>query len=164
MSQEGQTKYRHTWSAPIVGVVTVVQLTGETFRGLGQMLWNLGTGLVRQISFNGEVREEGREAIGEAGKGVAGPVGIIGQIFPAFFRSGFINLMLLTGIISLSLACMNVLPIPALDGGRWLLILIFRLRKKKLTKEVEEKIVGRAFAVLMGLIVVVTVLDIIRFF
>ncbi|MBQ6605572.1 site-2 protease family protein, partial [Candidatus Saccharibacteria bacterium] len=58
--------------------------------------------------------------------------------------------------------CMNVLPIPALDGGRWLLITIYKLRKKKLTKEKEEKIVARAFIILLGLMVVVTILDITR--
>jgi regulator of sigma E protease len=59
---------------------------------------------------------------------------------------------------------MNVLPIPALDGGRWLLIAIYRLRHKKLTKEIEEKIVSRAFIVLILLMLIVTVLDITRFF
>jgi regulator of sigma E protease len=59
---------------------------------------------------------------------------------------------------------MNVLPIPALDGGRWLLIAIYRLRKKKLTKETEEKIVGRAFMVILALAAIVTVIDIMRLF
>ena len=74
--------------------------------------------------------------------------------------SGIGNLLFLTGLISVSLAVMNVLPIPALDGGRWLLILIFRLRKKELTKEREEKIVGRAFLAWLLIVAVVTVLDI----
>jgi regulator of sigma E protease len=77
-------------------------------------------------------------------------------------QTGFGNLMFLAALISISLACMNVLPIPALDGGRWLLILIYKLRKKKLTKEVEEKIVGRAFMVLLIIVAVVTVIDVIR--
>ena len=57
---------------------------------------------------------------------------------------------------------MNVLPIPAIDGGRWLLIAIYKIRKKKLTKETEEKIVSRAFMVLLALIFIVTILDIMR--
>ena len=76
--------------------------------------------------------------------------------------SGINTLLLLSAVISISLAVMNVLPIPALDGGRWLLILIYRLRKKKLTKETEEKIVGRAFAALLIIVAIVTVLDILR--
>jgi regulator of sigma E protease len=164
MAQEGQILYRSTWSAPIVGVVSTVQLTGETFRGLGEMLWSLVSGLVRQVNFDSSVREEGAAAIEKAGEGVSGPVGIIGVIFPAFTQAGPTNLAFLTALISVSLACMNVLPIPALDGGRWVLIMIYRLRRKKLTREVEEKIVGRAFMVLMGLVVLITVLDVLRIF
>lgn len=155
---------RYTWSAPIVGIGTTLQLTGETFKGVGEMLWNLITGTARQLSFNGETREEGREAINSAGEGVTGPVGIIGYIFPAYANAGPKNLAFLFALISVSLACMNVLPIPALDGGRWLMIFIARLKHKRLTKETEEKIVARAMIVLLGLMVLVTVLDITRFF
>ena len=93
---------------------------------------------------------------------MSGPVGIIGILFPAFTAAGPTNLAFLTALISVSLACMNVLPIPALDGGRWLLITIYKLRKKKLTKEIEERIVSRAMMVLLVLIAIVTVLDIVR--
>ncbi len=164
MSGFGQNFIRSTWSAPIVGAGLTVQLTGETFRGLGTLVWNLISGVARQFSPNDEVREEGRVDIGTAGESVSGPVGIIGTIFPAFADAGIANLAALTAIISISLACMNILPIPALDGGRWLLIAIYKLRRKKLTKETEEKIVARAFMVLFGLIILVTILDIIRLF
>ncbi len=43
---------------------------------------------------------------------------------------------------------MNVLPIPALDGGRWLIIAIYKLRRKNLPRKSEEKIVSRAFMIL----------------
>ena len=164
MSQEGMPLYRSTWSAPIVGVATTVQLTGETFKGVGQLLWNLVSGVAMQVNFNPDVRGEGAANLEQAGEAVSGPIGIVGYIFPAFASTGLTNLAFLTAIISVSLACMNLLPIPALDGGRWLLIAIFRLRKKKLTTEVEERIVGRAFMALMGLVVVITILDITRFF
>ena len=159
-----QTYIRSTWSAPIVGAATTVQLTGATFEGLGQLLWNLCSGIVSQASFNSDTREQGREAIGAAGDSVSGPVGIIGTIFPAFTQSGPTNVAFLAALISVSLACMNVVPIPALDGGRWLLIAIYKLRKKKLTKETEEKIVSRAFIILIGLIIIITILDVTRFF
>lgn len=162
--QYGQTFVRSTWSAPIVGLGTTLQITGETFRSLGELVWNLVSGVFRQFSLNDEVRESGQAAIASAGDAVSGPVGIIGVIFPAFAESGIANLTFLAALISISLACMNVLPIPALDGGRWLLIAIFRLRRKKLTKETEEKVVSRAFAVLFVLIIVITILDITRFF
>ena len=151
-----------TWSAPIVGVGLTTQLTGETFKGVGIMLWNLISGIGSQFSFDADVRESGQEAISAVGDSVSGPVGIIGVLFPAFTAAGPTNLAFLAALISVSLACMNVLPIPALDGGRWLLIAIFKLRRKRLTKEVEEKIVSRAFMVLLALIFIVTILDIIR--
>ena len=157
-------RYYSTWSAPLVGVGTTVQLTGETFRGIGSMLYNFLSGVFRQISPDGQVREEGRAAIGAAGDGLTGPVGIVGMIFPAFMDTGLTNLAFLAAIISISLACMNVLPIPALDGGRWSLISFYRLRKKTLGKATEERIVSRAFIVLLGLILLITVLDITRFF
>lgn len=151
-----------TWSAPIVGIGLTTQLTGETFKGLGIMLWNLVSGVGSLFSPDASVRQSGQEAISSVGDSVSGPVGIIGVLFPAFTSAGPANLAFLTALISVSLACMNVLPIPALDGGRWLLITIYKLRKKKLTKEVEEKIVSRAMLVLLALIAIVTVLDIVR--
>lgn len=155
--------YRSTWSAPLVGLGTTLQITGETFKGVGQLVWNLVSGVVRQLNFfDQSARESGAEAVKEAGDSVSGPVGIIGVLFPNMLSTGFGNLMFLTALISISLACMNVLPIPALDGGRWLLIAIYRLRKKKLTKETEEKIVGRAFAALLIIVAIVTVIDITR--
>ena len=60
---------------------------------------------------------------------------------------------------------MNVLPIPALDGGRWLMTFIFRiLLKKPLSKETEENINGWSFMVLMGLSILIIVLDFTKIF
>ena len=153
-----------TWSAPIVGAGLTLQLTGETFRGVGELLWNLITGTGKLLSFDQTVRESGQEAISEVGESVSGPVGIIGVLFPTFTEMGPNNLAFLAALISVSLACMNVLPIPALDGGRWLLIGFYKLRKKRLTKETEQKIVSRAMFVLLALMVIVTIIDITRFF
>ncbi len=164
MQEYGQRFIRSTWSAPIVGVGLTVQLTGETFKGLGDLVWNLVSGVVRQFSPSAEVREDGKQDLATVGDSVSGPVGIVGVMFPAFAEAGAPNLAFLAALISVSLACMNVLPIPALDGGRWLLIALYKLRGKKLTKETEEKIVSRAFLVLLALIVIITVLDIIKLF
>ena len=164
MAQENQALYRSTWSAPIVGAATTIQLTGETYKGIGTAIYNLFSGIFKQFSSDEATREEGKTAIGAAGDSVSGPVGILGVVFPAFVDTGISNILFLAALISVSLACMNVLPIPALDGGRWLLITIYRLRKKELTKEVEEKIVARAFTVLLILITLVTILDIMRLF
>lgn len=156
--------HRATWSAPIVAAVNTVQLTGETYRGLWTMVKSLGSGIVKQFSFDESTRQEGASELKTIGDSVSGPVGIIGILFPASVESGPTTLAFLAALISVSLACMNVLPIPALDGGRFTLIALFRMRKKTLTKEIEEKIIARAFVFLLALIIIVTVLDITRFF
>ena len=158
----GEAVYKSTWSAPIVGAGVTLQITGETFKGVGEMLYRLVAGVIKQINFNEEVRTEGVAELEAAGNSVSGPVGIVGVLFPNVARSGGRNLAYLVALISVSLACMNVLPIPALDGGRWLLIAIYKIRKKKLTKEKEEKIVSRAFIVIIAIALIVTILDITR--
>ncbi len=156
--------YHYTWSAPVVAAGLTVQLTGETFRGLGQLVVNLVTGAARQISSDASVREEGKEQISEATEGVSGIVGIIGGYFPNLITAGPTMIFLFMAIISISLACMNVLPIPALDGGRWFMIFLCRLRHKKLSKEKEQSIVTKAFIFLLILMAIITVMDIIKLF
>lgn len=163
-TETAQPRYYATWSAPLVGAATTVQLTTSTFKGFGEMLYNLSSGLIKQLSFNQTTREAGQQGIAKAGQAVSGPIGIIGVIFPAFTATGLTNLAFLTAVISVSLACMNILPIPVLDGGRWLMITIFRLRKKPLTPELESRILSRAFIAILALIFIITIIDITRFF
>ena len=156
--------YHYTWSAPVVAAGLTVQLTGETFKGLGQLVVNLVTGAARQISSDASVREEGKAQISEATEGVSGIVGIIGGYFPNLIYAGPTMIFLFMAIISISLACMNVLPIPALDGGRWFMIFLCRLRHKKLSKDKEQAIVAKAFIFLLILMAIITVMDIIKLF
>lgn len=158
LSQQERT--HSTWSAPIVGVATTAQFSWLTLQGIGDLLVNLGKGLVAQLSPDASVRKAGGENLQAVSASVAGPVGILGMIFPSAAEAGLTEIVFLTAIISLTLAVMNVLPIPALDGGRWFLMTLFRLRKKELTKEKEEKIVGISFMVLMGLVILITIADI----
>lgn len=154
------SEIRATWSAPIVGVVTTVQLTGETFAALGKVVGSLGEGIGSRFTSDESARKSGDEAFAFASGSVSGPVGILGVIFPQMQQAGIKPLLLLTAIISLSLAVMNVLPIPALDGGRWFTMTAFKLLKKPLTKEREEKIQTAGFMALLALIVLVTFADV----
>lgn len=154
---------RSTWSAPIVGFITTVQLTGVTFEGLGNTLAKAVTGFFGQFSFNEQTRSQASANLNEASKNVAGPVGIFGIIFPAAEKAGPAQVLLLSAILSLTLAVMNVLPIPGLDGGRWFLTAAFKLLKKPLTEETEGKINGVGMMILVGLIVLVTIADIGKF-
>lgn len=156
------SEIRATWSAPIVGFMTTVQLTGETFGALGKVVTSLGEGIGSRFTADESARKSGDEAFAFASNSVSGPVGILGVIFPQMQQAGLKPLLLLTAVISLSLAVMNVLPIPALDGGRWFTMTLFKLLKKPLTKEREEKIQAIGFMALLALIVLVTVADVIK--
>lgn len=158
-----QTTYRATWSAPIVGVALTGQLTQVTFQSLGDMLTKFATGLVQKISFDGTTREQADKNLGEVGDSVAGPIAILGILFPSARDAGLTSLVLITAIISLTLAVMNALPIPALDGGRWFVAMLYRVMRKPLSKATEERIHGTGFMVLMGLVVLVTIADVSKF-
>jgi regulator of sigma E protease len=155
---------KYTWSAPIVAAGLTVQTTGETFKGLGKLVVDLVTGAARQVSSDESVRKEGQEQLEDAGNSVSGIVGIIGNYFPNILSAGLNYILLFVAVISISLACMNVLPIPALDGGRWLMIFIARLRHKRLSKEREQAILSKAVIFLLILMVIITILDIIKLF
>jgi len=159
-----QASIRATWSAPIVGVVTTAQFTWVTFEGLGHLIGDLFSGLFLQLSPNEASRQQGSANLEEASNSVAGPVGILGTIFPAAGQGGIESILFLAGIISLTLAVMNTLPIPALDGGSWFLMALFKVMKKPLTKEKEETIKGIGFMVLMGLVILVTIGDVAKLF
>lgn len=159
-----QQSIRATWSAPLVGVMTTLQYTGATLQGLGQLVTDFFGGLFGQLTSNQEARQAAQAQLSRAGESVAGPVGILGVIFPAASQAGFTQVVFLAAIISLTLAVMNLLPIPSLDGGRWFVTVLFRLMKKPLTKDREEQIHGTGFLVLMGLVVLVTVADVAKLF
>lgn len=163
VNSAAKTTYYSTWSAPIVGVGATIQFSVVTLQELGKMLGNLVTGLLYQLSGNEKMREQGSAAVSEAGANVAGPIGILGVIFPAAQKAGPATLLFLTGVISLTLAVMNILPIPALDGGRLFLMLLYKSLRRPLTKEREEQIVGLSFLFLLGLIVVITFADVYKF-
>lgn len=144
--REGIQLQRSTWSAPVVAVGLTGQLTQLTFKGIGTVFSSL---------FKGDTKT--------ASEQVAGPVGIA-VILKEGSKIGVNFVLFIIAILSLSLAIMNVLPIPALDGGRLFVLLLFRAMKKPLTKQREEWIHGTGFVALMGLFVLITVVDIKRFF
>lgn len=142
---EFSVKQYDLWAAPVVGAGTTAQFTGLTFKGLGSIISGL---------FQGDT-----EAATEQVSGVVG----VGFIFSSSSFLGPIFMLMIVAVISLSLAIMNILPIPALDGGRLFVTLLFRAMNKPLSKETEERIHGTGFAVLMVLFVLITVVDVQRF-
>jgi regulator of sigma E protease len=159
----GQSEFtKSTWSAPIVGVVNTAQFAWWTLEGLGQILANFGSGIIGQFSFDEASRQAASSNLSKAGDGVSGPVGILGVIFPNAVMAGVVQLAFISGLISLALAIMNLLPIPGLDGGRWVLTVIFRLLKKPLTEDLEAKINGFGMLLLYSLIILITIVDVLK--
>lgn len=154
---------RASWSAPLVGIGTTAQMSWVTLQGIGGLLANTAQGLVMKLSPDKNDQAVANTKLAQVGDSVAGPVGIFGIIFPAAGKAGLTHVIMLAAIISLTLAVMNVLPIPALDGGRWFVTALFKLFKKPLGKDLEEKIHGTGFMVLMALVVLVTIADIGKF-
>lgn len=101
------------------------------------------------------------------GQGVAGPIGIysvVGSIVDIpDAKERVLQLLNLAGLLSLSLAVFNILPIPALDGGRLFFILIEGVTGKKINPQHEALAHTIGMIVLLGLIVIITFKDVFQF-
>ena len=151
---------RSTWSAPIVAIGLSAQATSLTFKGLGNALYGLGSIVAGLVTGNQVARQNGQC---NASSQVNGPVGIF-FILKQSSILGWQFMLTIIALISLTLAIMNILPIPALDGGRLWITLIARLLKRPLSAKVEEIINAIGFVILLIIIILVTNVDIHRFF
>jgi len=128
------------WQAPFKGVAYTITTTGEFVQTLGQMV------------------------IGSAPFQLTGPVGIVvitSDVAQSVPTDGWWPILSLTALLSLNLAIINILPIPALDGGRVLFILIELVRGgKRLKPEREGMINFIGMALLLTLMLVITFFDI----
>ncbi|MBI3273708.1 MAG: site-2 protease family protein, partial [Candidatus Colwellbacteria bacterium] len=100
---------------------------------------------------------------GELISDVSGPIGIANVTGQAA-RVGFRFLLQFVALISINLAVLNIIPFPALDGGRGLMILIEKLKGSPVGSKVESVINSVGFAFLILLMVYATIKDIGRFF
>jgi len=128
------------WQTPIRGVQYTFEQTSSFMQAIGQM-------------FTGALPFQ-----------VAGPVGIVkitGEVAQSVPSEGWWPLLSLTAVLSLNLAIINILPFPALDGGRVVLVLVEVLRGgKRLKPEVEGIINFAGMLMLLTLMVVITFFDV----
>lgn len=129
-------------SALIEGGKLTLQYTGATFAGLYSLL---------------------RDALfGEADmSAVSGPVGIVSMVGDAS-ELGAVYLLGLTALISINLAVINILPIPALDGGRLFFLLIEAVKRSPIRPKIANMAHAIGFIVLMLFILVITIHDVMR--
>ena len=92
---------------------------------------------------------------------MTGPVGI-SQIVAQ--TTGFANYIYILAVISVSLGVTNLLPIPALDGGKIVLLIIEAIRRKRITAEAEAKLTLIGFSILIALSLYVTYNDVVKIF
>jgi len=94
---------------------------------------------------------------------VAGPVGIAGLVSDAS-ALGFVYLLSFTAFISINLAVINLIPFPALDGGRILFVIIEKIKRGRISPKVSNTINAVGFGLLIVLMIIITYNDIVKLF
>jgi regulator of sigma E protease len=94
---------------------------------------------------------------------IAGPVGIA-VLTGQMVKLGLVYILQFTAILSINLALLNILPFPALDGGRLLFLLIEKIKGKPIKFKTERVANTLGFAILIGLMLIVTLRDVIKLF
>ncbi|PKL37001.1 hypothetical protein CVV38_03900 [Candidatus Peregrinibacteria bacterium HGW-Peregrinibacteria-1] len=132
------------WSAPWKGLTETVRLSKLTVQGLGSAL----VGFIRG--------DDVSDVVG-------GPVRIA-QLTGDAVDAGLMTIIKLIAILSISLAVLNILPVPALDGGRLLFILVEMVIRRRINQKFETYVHLLGYLLLLGLIVLITYSDFVRLF
>lgn len=141
MVQTGVVQYPW-YMAPVVGMESTIFYTREILVAFYDIIRDLIVGE-------------------EADVDLAGPVGIA-VITGEVIDMGFVHLLQFAAILSINLAIINVLPFPALDGGRIVFVLLEAVRRKPVSPQLEAVVHNFGFLILIGLIILVTYKDIVN--
>lgn len=95
---------------------------------------------------------------------VSGPVGMAGAVEDAAKTGGSYSLLYLFTLITMNLGVFNLLPLPALDGGRIIFLIIEAIRRKPVKKEIEGMVNTVGLLALLALMLFVTIKDIVNLF
>jgi regulator of sigma E protease len=136
-----QYPWREAW---VRGLDASVTVTSAMMQGLKDFLVNLVT--TRSLADE-----------------VAGPVGIA-QMTGEVVQFGYKSVLQFAGIISLNLALINILPFPALDGGRLFFVIVEVLTRRRVNQDVERWVHAAGMILLLLLLLAVTVQDVGRLF
>ncbi len=144
VTQDVTIKKYPWYQAPFVGIKEALSQTWMIVKGLST--------LVSQLITKGAVPQD-----------VAGPVGIA-QLTGKVVDIGPFAVLSFISLLSLNLAIINILPIPALDGGRLFFILFEAVTRKKVNPKFEGYAHTIGMAILLGLIALITLHDLFRVF
>ncbi len=144
LGQTGDIPAVPFYKAPYEGLKETATVTKETFIGV--------IGFFKSIFAHATIPD-----------GAVGPVGIF-SIASQTSKAGFIYFVYLLAIISVNLAIMNILPFPALDGGRFLFLTIEAIIRKPIPRKIEAIVNGAGLLFLLGLMIFLTIKDVGRLF
>jgi regulator of sigma E protease len=142
ISQNSSIKKYPWYQAPFVGTKEALNETGLIVNGLVM--------IVVQIFTKGSIPSD-----------IAGPVGIA-QLTGTVVNIGPFAVLSFVSLLSLNLAIINILPIPALDGGRLMFIVIEGVFRKKVDQRIEGYAHAIGMAILLALIALITLHDLFR--
>lgn len=136
------TRALEWWQAPYEGLLITIEATKQIAVGLVLFFGSI-------FSLNADLSQ------------VAGPVGIAGAVGDAS-ETSLAALLTLTAVISINLALVNLLPVPALDGGRLLFVIIESITRRPIPKSFANAANSLGFALLILLMVAITASDILK--
>lgn len=128
--------------APVEGLLITANITQQTAVALVHFFGSL-------VTFTADLAQ------------VAGPIGIAGAVGSASSQ-GIASLMAITALISINLALINLLPIPALDGGRLLFVMIESVTRRPIKPSIANAMNTIGFALLILLMLIVSAHDVFK--
>jgi len=142
---------------PLRAVVAALYITGALFVativGVLQLIVNIPTLIMGLFS----------QTVPQAAQAASGPLGIV-FILKSLSSLGFTYIFLFMANIAVALAAFNVLPLPALDGGRLAIITVQKVFKRTIASETEAKIHAIGFMSLIALMIIISVYDLRKYF
>ena len=129
-----------------IGILSAIQMSGYTFREMFMSLINF-----LQSIFRGGVKI----------KDISGPLGVVNVLVQAA-NQGIIQVLFWVAYININLGVINLLPLPALDGGKFIFLIVEALRGKPISPSKEGYVHLAGFILLMILLIVITFQDVLN--
>ncbi|MDD3647833.1 MAG: site-2 protease family protein [Candidatus Dojkabacteria bacterium] len=140
-------KVDYSNSKILSGFLHSLNFTGYNLNVLGELV---------KISFE-------EKSVRPVSEGVSGIVGLANTTYDLVKVGDIFDILNLLGVVNISLAIMNLLPIPALDGGYLLILVIEKITKRKVSEKYQEWGVRVGFILMIVLGILITVKDVIQF-
>jgi regulator of sigma E protease len=158
---EPRKDYPNEEGALGIGLVATEIIKQPFFKAIGQGLW-LTLNLIWMIilAFGGILKSLFTEA--KVSADVSGPLGIA-YIIKQVSELGFVYILQTAALISINLGIINIVPFPALDGGRIIFILLEKIKGSPVSQKIEQTFHAAGFFLLIFLMIAVTFRDFMRF-